>query len=202
MAVVVRYGQPAAAEGEALGDGDGAGDGEAPGIGLADGVLEVAGEAVGDALDAIFEAVAAGAADADTSLDPGDGAVLGAGLHPTIVNATATIATAREPPSRCAIVRTPGGAGDHAPAAGPCDAEQWAGVTAGGSVGSTPMRARHRWHPAGIPWRTGWRRSPSMHLTHGIASARRSLPARLIALLPLVLLVLAACGPGRPGSGY
>ncbi len=42
-----------------------------------------------------------------------------------------------------------------------------------------------------------------MNVSHRItAFARRGLPTRLIALLPLVMLVLAACGPGRVGSGY
>ncbi len=98
IAFAVRYGQPAA-EAEGLGEGDGAGEGEVPGNGLADGVVEAAD-------------------DADASCDRGDGATLGAGLHPTIVSVSATTVTPREPLHRCAIVRTRDGVGDHAPAAG------------------------------------------------------------------------------------
>jgi hypothetical protein len=42
-----------------------------------------------------------------------------------------------------------------------------------------------------------------MNVSHRItAVARRALPARVLALLPLVLVVLAACGPGQAGPGY
>ena len=36
-----------------------------------------------------------------------------------------------------------------------------------------------------------------------LSAARRPLPGRLVVLLPLVLAILAACGPGSgPGSAY
>jgi hypothetical protein len=86
-AVDVRYGQPAA-EVEGIGEGLGRGDGSELGV--------VEAGAVGDELDGVIDAAVeagVGVTGADVSLDPGGGAMLGAGLHPTTAIArTATAA--------------------------------------------------------------------------------------------------------------